>query len=96
MTGDKPLYLDDIPPDRRTYPAGWRDAAIRELFDNAAGGVACPRCTAVFAGRARLRSLHSDHIEPFSRGGRTTWANLQLLCGPCNLQKSDEMPGNRP
>jgi 5-methylcytosine-specific restriction endonuclease McrA len=28
---------------------------------------------------------------PYSRGGLTTWNNLQLLCGRCNLQKSARM-----
>ena len=33
--------------------------------------------------------FHADHIEPYSKGGRTTVANGQLLCRKCNLKKSN-------
>ena len=31
-----------------------------------------------------------DHIMPMSKGGKTIPDNLQLLCRPCNLKKSDK------
>ena len=34
--------------------------------------------------------FHADHITPYSRGGRTTVANGQLLCKSCNLKKSNK------
>lgn len=34
-------------------------------------------------------ALVVDHIVPRSRGGTNDRLNLQALCGPCNLQKSD-------
>lgn len=41
----------------------------------------------------RLRNGdHLDHITPLARGGRHVPANLQLLCPPCNLRKSDRDP----
>src|SRR5271165_611931 len=43
----------------------------------------------LFRGRRKLGILQCDHIHPWSRGGLTTWENLQLLCRPCNLSKSD-------
>jgi hypothetical protein len=33
------------------------------------------------------QELQMDHVFPWSRGGATTFANLQTLCGPCNRLK---------
>ena len=38
-------------------------------------------------GIADEASLHCDHIVPESKGGETTLANLQALCGVCNGAK---------
>lgn len=38
------------------------------------------------------KSYHVDHITPLSKGGKHEAANVQLLCGPCNLHKSDRDP----
>lgn len=37
--------------------------------------------------------LHVDHITPVSRGGKTLPENLQALCKPCNLGKSNTFVG---
>jgi hypothetical protein len=34
------------------------------------------------------RALEYDHILPYSRGGKTTLENLQLLCRNCNQRKA--------
>ena len=34
-----------------------------------------------------------DHKMPFSRGGKETPANMQLLCGKCNSRKGDLSDG---
>jgi 5-methylcytosine-specific restriction endonuclease McrA len=89
MTGTPPPYLEAVPERARVYPPAWRDAAVRALYCLTSGGITCPGCQRLFATRAQLRELQADHILAYSRGGETTWINLQLLCGRCNLLKSD-------
>ena len=36
-------------------------------------------------------NLEFDHIIPFSKGGATTYRNLQLLCQKCNREKSNKI-----
>ena len=48
------------------------------------------RCTSCGAmAQTHGVSLHIDHIVPVSRGGKTEMNNLQTLCEPCNLGKSN-------
>ncbi len=91
MTGDLPDFLEAVDPSSRHFPASWRDAAIRELYDSRNGGFRCLGCAGTFRRPAELRRLHGDHIVPFSRGGLTVWSNLQLLCANCNLKKHAKM-----
>ena len=35
-------------------------------------------------------SLQIDHIRPISKGGKSTYDNLQTLCEDCNKQKDDK------
>lgn len=56
--------------------------------------------------RARARDDHAcrkcgtrertviDHVRPFSRGGLTTFQNLQVLCVSCNSRKRDRVEDN--
>lgn len=47
----------------------------------------CAYCT------KSLRSgYHVDHIIPLAKGGAHEAGNIQLLCAPCNLRKSDRDP----
>ena len=34
------------------------------------------------------KDMQGDHIVPWSKGGKTEYSNLQMLCVPCNLAKS--------
>jgi 5-methylcytosine-specific restriction endonuclease McrA len=49
----------------------------------------CRRCGAT--PQTHGVSLHVDHIIPVRMGGRTEIGNLQTLCAPCNLGKSDRL-----
>lgn len=46
----------------------------------------CRNCGWSVADGARL---HVDHVVPVSKGGASDISNLQALCAPCNLGKSD-------
>ena len=35
-------------------------------------------------------SYHGDHIQPFSKNGKTTLNNGQALCAECNLKKGSK------
>jgi len=37
--------------------------------------------------------LTFDHVVPRSKGGRTNWTNVVAACSPCNLRKSNKLPG---
>ena len=49
------------------------------------GGI-CPMCKKQFA----IEDMRGDHKVPWSKGGKTTEDNLQMLCKDCNLNKSDK------
>lgn len=45
----------------------------------------CPLCKKYFA----QDQMHADHIIPWSKGGPTSFENLQMLCTECNIKKSN-------
>ena len=49
-----------------------------------AQGHKCAHCGREFA----FESMQGDHIVPWSKGGKTTPDNLQMLCCECNNRKS--------
>ncbi|MBQ7628625.1 MAG: DUF262 domain-containing protein [Selenomonadaceae bacterium] len=46
----------------------------------------CAKCGNTFA----IEKMHADHILAWSKGGRTTAENCQLLCADCNRRKSNK------
>lgn len=46
----------------------------------------CPRCGKSF----EFGEMQGDHITPWSRGGKTTAENCQMLCARCNREKSND------
>ena len=45
----------------------------------------CPKCGEQYA----LEEMQADHITPWSKGGKTTAENCQMLCADCNRRKSN-------
>lgn len=45
----------------------------------------CPICKEHF----EINDMQADHITPWSKGGRTTAENCQMLCADCNRRKSN-------
>ena len=45
----------------------------------------CALCQRPF----KIEEMHGDHIIPWSKGGKTTLENGQMLCVQCNLKKSN-------
>ena len=83
----RPDWLTACNPEARSYPKDWK----WEYYKSHGGtreGYLCPHCKQLFTGNKDFVKLHADHIVPWSQSGPTTWENLQVLCGPCNLRKS--------
>lgn len=47
----------------------------------------CPGCKE----RKSYEDMTVDHIIPRSKGGTDRWENLQLMCGPCNVEKGNKI-----
>lgn len=60
---------------------------IKANLEKNGGKICCEVC------RNNLSSInecHFDHIYPYSKGGKSTFENCQLLCTDCNLKKNDK------
>lgn len=72
-----------------TLRQGSRDPSLRLRFRVLSRDrFTCQQCGASPAKDSNTQ-LHVDHILPWSRGGETTFENLQTLCNKCNLGKSN-------
>ena len=69
---------DQTAPSREAIPKGVQ----REVWQRDRG-----RCVVC----GSQEKLEYDHIIPVSRGGANTVRNIQLLCEPCNRQKSNHI-----
>ena len=56
----------------------------RSAYERQAG--ICPTCGDKFD----ISEMHGDHIDPWSKGGKTDADNCQMLCAPCNRRKSSK------
>ena len=60
------------------------DSQKRTIYEQQ-GGV-CPHCGKKY----EYEEMEGDHINPWSKGGKTELANLQMLCQACNRRKSSK------
>lgn len=70
---------DEMPAERCSVP----DSLRWEVFER--DDFRCREC-------GSRRRLQADHIQPRSKGGLTTFDNLQTLCISCNSRKRDRIP----
>jgi hypothetical protein len=85
--GSSATILVDMAAMPRAEPVKPRREAIPRLVQREVwqrDGGRCVECNS----RERLCF---DHIVPFSKGGGNSVRNLQLLCEPCNLSKSNRI-----
>ena len=61
----------------------FKDVIKRTVYERQGGK--CAGCGKEFP----IERMQGDHIIPWSRGGKTVIENCQMLCGQCNLTKSD-------
>lgn len=61
---------------------------IKNNLEKNGGNILCATC-----GRkiVSISECHFDHIFPFSKGGKSTEENCQILCVECNLKKNDKL-----
>ncbi len=69
----------------KAAPGRFTPSDIRALMVAQRGLCAICRCSI-------LMLYHIDHKLPLSRGGSNWPYNLQLLCPPCNVRKSNNLP----
>lgn len=61
------------------------DEKMKRKAYEAQNGI-CPLCKNNF----KFEEMEGDHIVPWSKGGKTEMANLQMLCRVCNNTKSNK------
>ena len=60
------------------------DSQKRTIYEQQGGVCAC--C----GKKCEYEEMEGDHITPWSKGGKTELANLQMLCRDCNRRKSNK------
>lgn len=60
---------------------------IKRNLEKNEGNIFCEICKKKITS---IAECHFDHIFPYSKGGKSTEANCQILCVECNLKKNDK------
>lgn len=63
----------------------FRDSEKRTIYEKQQG--ICPICGKHF----EYNEMEADHIVAWSKGGKSTIDNLQMLCKKCNIMKSNKI-----
>jgi len=81
----KGIYLYVLEKDEKYLNIrAFSDNMKRESYERQKG--ICPKCKKHFD----ISEMEGDHIDPWSKGGKTTADNCQMLCKPCNRRKSSK------
>lgn len=62
---------------------GFKENTKREAYERQKG--ICPKCKKKF----KIEEMEADHITPWSKGGKTSADNCQMLCKDDNRKKSN-------
>lgn len=76
------LLSDRTKADEKYLSLRGFDEEDKEAKYEEQGGI-CPVCGKHF----ELDEMEADHIVPWSKGGKTEYSNLQMLCRSCNRSK---------
>jgi hypothetical protein len=80
----KGVYLYVIDGDERNLNIrAFKQSEKRAAYERQNG--VCAKCGKHFD----IMKMEADHIDPWSKGGKTTPENCQMLCQKCNRRKSD-------
>lgn len=60
---------------------------IKTNLEKNGGKICCELCGEALSS---INECHFDHIYPYTKGGKSTLENCQLLCAECNLKKNDK------
>lgn len=84
VTNKKGIYPYVLTRNEKTLSIRtFTDTQKRTVYEHQNG--ICPKCKEEF----EFRNMEADHITPWSKGGKTTIDNCQMLCQACNRTKSN-------
>lgn len=83
-TGQKGIYPYLLDGDERHLNIrAFSPKMARTAYERQKG--ICPKCGKHF----EIEEMQADHITPWSKGGKTSPENCQMLCADCNRRKSN-------
>jgi 5-methylcytosine-specific restriction endonuclease McrA len=74
------IMLKDMYKRRRSPRFSKYNVHLRDMF-------VCQYCNLQFP----QKELTLDHVQPISKGGRTSWDNIVSACNPCNSRKGNKL-----